>query len=126
MAGLTRVMSVGVMLEDNMLTSVSSNEARNSLGKLLRMVSKAEEVVIKVRGEPTAVLISYAEYEEINKLKKLQKRWQALEQIRAVRERVQKRTNGLADSEAYQLAGFGENAIKDMIQYDERVVTPGT
>lgn len=109
------------------MTSVSSNEARNSLGKLLSMVAKdEEEIVIKVRGEPTAVLISYAEYEVLNKLKKLQKRWQALEKLRAVRERVQKRTDELSDNEVYRLAGFGENARNDMRQYEEQIAIPGT
>jgi prevent-host-death family protein len=114
------------MQEDSRMTSVSSNEARNHLGKLLSMVSKdEEEIVIKVRGEPTAVLISYTEYEMLTKLKKLQKRWQALEKLRAVRARVQKRTGDLSDSDAYGLAGFGENARKDLLQYEERITTSG-
>ena len=109
------------------MTSVSSNEARNSLGKLLSMVAKdEEEIVIKVRGEPTAVLISYAKYEILNKLKKLQKRWEALEKLRAVRQRVYKRTGDLSDSEAYHQAGFGENALKDLLQYEAQIATSGT
>jgi prevent-host-death family protein len=113
--------------EDTTMTSISSNEARNNLGRLLRMVSKDEEnFVIKVRGEPTAVLISYAEYEEINGLKKLRKRWQALEKLRAIRKQVQARTVDLSDQEAYQLAGFGEKAIKDIIQHEQQpTVAPG-
>ena len=47
---------------------VSSREARNSLGRLLRLGSEEnEEVVIKVRGEPTAVMVSYAQYEKMPK-----------------------------------------------------------
>ena len=47
---------------------VSPSEARNSLGRLLRQANEEnEEVVIKVQGEPTAVMVSYAQYEKMPK-----------------------------------------------------------
>jgi len=104
------------------MTSVSSNEARNNLGKLLRLVTKDDtEVVIKIRGEPTAVLISYAEYEELNRLKKLLKRQQALEKLRTIRQRVQESTTELSDQERYQLAGFGEPASQEIMLHEQQI-----
>ena len=104
------------------MTSVSSNEARNSLGKLLRMASDdGEEIVIKVRGEPTAVLISYTEYEALAELKQLQKRMQALETLRNIHSRVQQRNEDLPDEEAYRMAGFGEEAIREIIEFDQQL-----
>ncbi|RLT34623.1 MAG: type II toxin-antitoxin system Phd/YefM family antitoxin [Chloroflexi bacterium] len=102
-----------------MTISVSSNEARNRLGKLLRLAAeKNEVVVIRVRGEATAVLVSYADFEEFTRLKKAQRASEALEKIRAVRDRVQTQTADLSEREAYQLAGFGGQATEDIIQHD--------
>ena len=69
-----------------MTISVSSSEARKSLGKLLILArEKDEEVVIKVRGEPTAVIVSYSQYEQLIKDKEARKREEALRLLRSAR-----------------------------------------
>lgn len=50
-----------------MTMTVSSNEVRSNLGNLLKVTAR-EDVVIAVRNKPTAVLMSYAEYEEFLRL----------------------------------------------------------
>ena len=105
-----------------MTTNVSSNEARSHLGRLLRLASEEDEdVVIKVRGEPTAVLISYAEYEQLADLKKMQKRLQAVERLRALRRRIHERIPDLPAEEAYRLAGFSEQATQEIIENDRQI-----
>lgn len=49
--------------------AVSSSEARRSFGALLRWVEENQDaVIITRRGEPIAVLISYVEYQELQRL----------------------------------------------------------
>ena len=67
------------------------------------------------------VLVSYADFEEFTRLKKAHRASQALEKIRAVRERVQAQTAEFSESEAYQLAGFGKQATAEIIQHDRSV-----
>ena len=62
-----------------MTISVTSSEARKCLGKLLHLASKKnEEVVIKVPGEPTAVMVSYSEYEQFALEREANKKKEAL------------------------------------------------
>ncbi len=109
-----------------MTINVSSNEARNSLGRLLRLASEEnEEVVIRVRGEPTAVLVSYAAYEQLTQLKRIQKAQEALAKIQAARDRVQAKVQDLPPEEAYRQAGFGEQAIQELLAHEQQAVEPG-
>jgi len=103
-----------------MTVSVSSNEARNGLGRLLRLAAeKDEEVVIEVRGKPTAVLVSYADYQELVRWKKSQQAMIALEKIRAARASVLARTADLSEADAYRLAGFGEQSTAEIVRHDQ-------
>lgn len=105
-----------------MAVNVSSNEARNHLGRLLKLASEEDEdVIIKVHGNPTAVLISYAEYEQIGDLKKMEKRLRALETVRELRRTISDRTAQLSTEEAYRLAGFGEKATEDIVENDRQI-----
>ena len=105
-----------------MTISVSSSEARKSLGKLLNLASEEnEEVVIEVRGEPTAVIVSYSQYEQLMEEKECRKREEAVRLLRSARARVQERMEGISDEEAYRMAGFGENAIKEILQHEDEI-----
>ena len=96
-----------------MTISVSSSEARKSLGKLLILASeKNEEVVIRVRGEPTAVIVSYSQYEQLIKDKEARKREEALRLLRSARARVQERMEGVSREEAYRMASFGRECYQ--------------
>lgn len=104
-----------------MSVSVSSNEARSRLGRLLRLAAeKDENVVIEVRGQPKAVLVSYADYQELLRWKKSQQAISALEKIRAARESILERTAELSESDAYRLAGFGERAAEEIVSHDQQ------
>jgi prevent-host-death family protein len=108
--------------ETAMALSVSSNEARNGLGRLLRLAAeKDEEVVIQVRGKPTAVLVSYADYQELLRWKKSRQAMSALEKIRAARASVQARTADLSEADVYRLAGFGEQATEEIVRHDRQI-----
>ena len=107
-----------------MSKTVTSSQARENFGELLRLASEEnEEVVVTLRREPTAVLISYGEYEELERLRNLEKRLEAVEKLRAIRQRVQDRIkdDNLSIEEAYQLADFGEETIKNTLASEHRL-----
>ena len=72
-----------------MTISVTSSEARKSLGKLLNLASEEnEDVVINVRGQPTAVMVSVAQYEQLTEGREALKREEAQRLLRSARARV--------------------------------------
>lgn len=105
-----------------------SSEARKRLGRLPNIASEEnEDVVIEVRGEPTAVIVSYSQYEQMVREREDETRMKALRQLRKVRSRVQENMGGVSREEAYRMAGFGENAIKEVIRHeDEGVMNEGS
>lgn len=102
---------------------VSSSEARDNLGGLLKWTQEHhDEVIIKLRGEPAGVLMTYEEYEEIIQLRKQEQKRKALAALRELRERVQSRLpKDLTDEEAYRIAGFGEDVIKSTLEKDREL-----
>ena len=105
-----------------MTINVSSSEARKRLGRFLNLASEEnEDVVIEVRGEPTAVIVSYSQYEQMAREREDKKRKVALRLLRNARARVQENMDGVSREEAYRMAGFGENAIKEIIRHEDEV-----
>lgn len=105
-----------------MTINVSSSEARQRLGRFLNLASEEnEDVVIEVRGEPTAVIVSYSQYEQMARDREDDKRSEALRLLQNARSRVQEKMVGVSREEAYRMAGFGENAIKEVIQHENDV-----
>lgn len=105
-----------------MTINVSSSEARKRLGRFLNLASEEnEDVVIEVRGEPTAVIVSYSQYEQMAREREDEKRKVALRLLRNARARVQENMGGVSREEAYRMAGFGENAIKEIIRHEDEV-----
>jgi len=105
-----------------MTINVSSSEARKRLGRFLSLASEEnEDVVIEVRGEPTAVIVSYSQYEQMAREREDEERKEALWLLRNTRARVQEKMGGVSREEAYRMAGFGENAIKEVIRHEDDV-----
>jgi prevent-host-death family protein len=99
--------------------TVSSTEAQNNFGAVLQWAEKEnDEVIIQRRGKPSAVVMPYTEYEKVVELRQQEKKRQAIEALRAIRERVQSKNKDLTAEEAYQLAGFGLNVINETLQSD--------
>ena len=54
--------------------TVSSSEAKARFGEYLKWANESKDkVIIKLYGEPAAVIMSYTEYEEMEKLRKRSK-----------------------------------------------------
>jgi prevent-host-death family protein len=102
--------------------TVSVSEAKNKLSAMLQWaVEQGDEIVVESRGEPKAVIMPYAEYEELLLLREKARRRAALLQMEALAERVQARNADLSPEEAQQLAQeISEETIQRLVE-DEKV-----
>jgi prevent-host-death family protein len=65
--------------------TVSATEAKVRLGSIIEWaIRESDDVVIESRGRPTAVLISYGEYESIQQLRERARRREALERLESL------------------------------------------
>jgi prevent-host-death family protein len=100
-----------------MTRTVTATEAKNRLGALLRAVSKeGDAVVIESRRERVAVLISVADYEELQELRKDRQRREGLKALERIAAIQAERNKDLSEEEAQALV---DRAIKD-IREDRR------
>jgi prevent-host-death family protein len=99
---------------------VTSSEAKSHFGELLKWTKENQDkVIVRLYGEPTAVLISYAEYEELEKLRKREQKRKILETLDQLRAEARQQNPHLSDEEAYRLAGFSEEVIPETLKTDE-------
>jgi prevent-host-death family protein len=97
--------------------TVTASEAKNRLGAVLSWVqANQDEVIIENRGEPAVVIMSYTEYERVKQLKEEQRRKDALQRLRALREEVRSRNQDIAtDEQAMQVAEqFSRDLVDDL------------
>jgi prevent-host-death family protein len=110
-----------LFLEATMPRTVSSSEAQNNFGAMLQWTEEqVDEIVVERRGKPAAVIISYDEYTEIVRLRQEERKRQALAAIRQVRADVRAANQDLSAEEAYRLAGFSEEVIRETLAADEQ------
>lgn len=97
---------------------VSATEAKNRLGALIGWVSKnREEVIVASHGEPTAVIISFAEYEGLKVLREKARREAALASLRDLRGRTLAQNADLDPDEADALADrFSRDFVEDLVK----------
>jgi prevent-host-death family protein len=97
-----------------MTRRVSATEAKNRLGELLRVVShEGETVVVENRREPTAVIVSFADYQELQTLREAKRRQDAVAELRQIAERQAERNKDLTEEEAQELV---ERAVADTME----------
>lgn len=101
-----------------MAKRVSASEAKNRLGSIIDWVTEnQEEMIVENRGEPTAVIISIAEYQQMQALKERARRSEALGQMRKLRDSVMARNRDLGAEEADSLADrFSREVVRDMAE----------
>jgi prevent-host-death family protein len=100
--------------------TVSSSEAQNNFGAMLQWAEEnKDQVVIERRGKPAAVLIGYEEYQEIERLREQERKRRAFERLEEIRRQIAARTPDLSAEEAYRLAGFSEEVIREALESDE-------
>lgn len=98
--------------------TVTASEAKNRLGAVLRYVqSSQDEVIIESRGCPSVVVMAYTEYERVLTLKEGERRKDALQSLRALREQVRAANQDITtDEEAMQVADqFSQAVVDDLV-----------
>lgn len=98
--------------------TTSATEVKTQLGAMIAWtIQHGDEVIIESRGKPKAVLMSYAEFEQVQRLREEARRQQALERLEALAQRTAKRNQDLTPDAAEELADrFARDVIGDMIQ----------
>jgi prevent-host-death family protein len=106
-----------------MMKTVSATEAKNRFGALLSDVADAnEEIVIENHGRPRAVVLSYDRYNELKEAREQQRRRQAMDDLRQLREDVRARNLDLDDEAAEAIAeDLSQEAVGRLI---ERIRAP--
>lgn len=85
--------------------TVSVSEAKNQLSAVMDWaVDNGDEVVIKSRGEPRAVILPYGRYEGFLALEKEARRREAFRKLEALAERMRARNSDLTPEEAEAVA----------------------
>lgn len=99
---------------------VSATEAKNRLGALIADVSgSSEDIVIENHGTPRAVLISYEAYRDYLEVKERQRRKDAMDGLRQLREEVRARNQDLDEEAANKLIDEAVDAVR-LRRWEER------
>jgi prevent-host-death family protein len=106
----------------SMPKTVSSSEAQSRFGELMKWTTENQDtVVVKLYGKPAVVVMSYGEYEEVEKLRKREQKRKAFEALDALRREVRRQNPDLTAEEAYRLAGFSEEVVQETLKTDEEL-----
>lgn len=101
---------------------VSSTEAQNRFASMMQWANEHNDgVVVEVRGEPRAAILSYADYAEFLRLRKQEQKRKVLAALDAIREEIKQKGPPLTTEEAYHLAGISEDVIQKIAQHDDTV-----
>jgi prevent-host-death family protein len=99
---------------------VTSSEAQSNFGAMIQWAEdKGDEVIVQKHGKPAVVIISYSEYEEIQRLRETSRRQAVLDILASLRREVQAGGATPAAVEAYELAEFGPEVIRETLATDE-------
>lgn len=90
---------------DVMPKIVSTTEAKARFSELMRWTVKHQDsVIIKSRGNPQAAIISYTEYEQLQRLKKQINRQEAISQLEMLAREIQANNQNITSEAADELA----------------------
>jgi len=102
--------------------TVSSSEAKSKFGEIVKWSTEnKDEVIVKLYGEPAVVIMPYAEYEEVKKLRKREQKRKVLNSLEALRKEVQRQNPEMTAAEAYRLASFSKELIEETLKADREL-----
>ncbi len=106
-----------------MSKTVSATEAKNRFGSLLGYVAEhGDEVIVESQGKPKAVLLSYAAFQDVEKLREEKRRTDVLARLRALNEEIAaaNRNSDLSEEEIDALAEeISQEAIARLVERGE-------
>jgi prevent-host-death family protein len=84
--------------------TVSSNEAKQRWGAMMKAVNEGEDVIVESHGKPKAVVISPEAFEELRQAREAAKRQDALRWLREFEERQMERNKDLTPEQVEEIA----------------------
>ena len=103
---------------------ISSNEAKQQWGSVIRYVSEqGDEVIVESHGKPKAVVMSIAAFAEVEALREQKRRADILDRLGALEVRQAALNQDLSEEDAMALAvRFSSEMMNEMI---DRLVAEG-
>lgn len=102
--------------------TISMDEAQQDLGNVLQWAKENKEgVILEQSGKPEGVIMAYDAYAELIKLRKQESKRKAREVIDAISREASARNQDLIMEEVYRLAGFSEEVIQELLEYDQKL-----
>jgi prevent-host-death family protein len=105
---------------------VSATDAKNNFGTLLAEVAEnGEAVVVERQGKPRAAIISIADYRRFRRLEQAERRREAAEALRRLRDEVSERNKDMTPEQIEEFAQQVRSDIakglmeKGLIRYEE-------
>ncbi len=99
---------------------VSSTQAKAQFSKLIEKTQEGDEVVIRRRGRPVAVMLSYEDYLNLQTLREKARREEALARLRALAREVRAQNEGLTPEDSQALAEeLVSEAIESLVEKDQ-------
>jgi PHD/YefM family antitoxin component YafN of YafNO toxin-antitoxin module len=76
-------------------------------------MDEGDEVIVERQGRPQVVILSFAEYEKVQELRERQRRQDALEQLRRLRDEISAQTQDLTPEQIEEIAErVGRDAVR--------------
>lgn len=89
----------------DMVTTMSSNEAKQHWGSLLGSVSEhGDEVIVESHGKPKVAVVSISAYKELQTLREQRRRSDALERLSRLEGRIAESNAGSTETEEETIA----------------------
>lgn len=93
--------------------NVSSNDAKQHWGAMMKAVNEGEEVIVESHGKPKAVVISPEAFEELRQAREKARREEILVWLQDFEERQLERNKDLTQEEADELANRAAHEMFD-------------
>jgi prevent-host-death family protein len=93
--------------------TVSSNEAKQHWGAMMKAVNEGEDVIVESHGKPKAVVISPEAFEELRQAREQQRRDQAMRLLNEIEASYDGRNDDLTDEQIEELANRASHEIFD-------------
>src|SRR5688572_22245673 len=105
-----------------MQRSITIDEAQKDLGKVVLWATEHNEgVILEKSGKAEAVLMPFDQYAELVRLRKKEARRKTQEVLEALSREASERNQDITIEEAYRLAGFSEEVIRETLEYDRKL-----
>lgn len=91
--------------------TVSSNEAKQHWGAMMRAVNEGEDVIVESHGKPKAVVISPEAFEELRQARERQRREEAMRLLHEIEASYDGRNDDLTEEQIEALANRAAHEI---------------